>query len=89
MLGRIEHKSDFFIICGTKFLPPIIRILMNRFNEIHVEEPNEPPRDWDSQSPAAHFKSRTATTKTSPVVSDIIGRLNHYTIDNCDDEVHP
>ena len=55
---------------------------MNQFNALHGYETNEPPREWNSQPPEAHSKSRTSTTKNSPVVSAIMGRLNHHTIDN-------
>ena len=62
---------------------------MNQFNALHGDEPTEPPREWNCQPPAAHFKSRTSPTKTSPLVSAIMGRLNHNTVDNDDVEVHP
>ena len=61
---------------------------MNQFNALHGEEPNDPPIDWNSQNPAAHFKYSTFPTKTSPVVSAIMGRLNHHAIDNGNVEVH-
>ena len=62
---------------------------MNQFNALHGEEPNEPPRGWNSKPPAAHFKSRTSPHKTSPVVSSIMGILNHRSIDNGDVEFRP
>ena len=62
---------------------------MNQFNVIHGDEPNDPPREWNIQLPAHHFKSSKYTPKTSPVVSDITGRLDHHAIDNVYDEVHP
>ena len=62
---------------------------MNQFNALHGNEPTDPPRDWSSQPPEAHFKSRTSPPRTSPVVSDIMGRLNHRAIDNGDVEVQP
>ena len=61
---------------------------MNKFNALHGEEPNKPPKEWISQHPAAHFKSRTSTPNTSPVVLAIMGRLNHHAIDNGDVKVH-
>ena len=85
--GRIRHKADSCIICGPKFLPPSLRRNMNQFNSLHGDEPNEPPREWSSQPPEAHFKSRTSTSNTSPVVSAIMGRLNHHAIDNGDVKV--
>ena len=57
---------------------------MNQFNTLHGDEPKEPPREWNSQSPAAHFKSRSYPFRTNPVVSTIMGRLNHHAIDNGD-----
>ena len=60
---------------------------MNQFNEIHGDEPNEPPREWNSQPSAAHLKSRTSPSKTNPMVSAITSRLNHYAIDNGDVKV--
>ena len=62
---------------------------MNEFNDLHGEEPNEPPREWNIKPPAAHFKSRTTPSIAIPVVSDITGRLNHCAIDNGDVEIHP
>ena len=62
---------------------------MYQFNDLHGEEPNELTREWNIQPPEAHIKSRTSTTKTSPVVSVITGRINHHVIDNDDVEVQP
>ena len=61
--------------------------MMNQFNELHDDKPNEPPREWNSQPPASHFKSRTSTSKTNPVMSAIVKRLNHHAIDNGDVKV--
>ena len=61
---------------------------MNKFNALHGEEPDDTPRERNSQPPADHFKPRTYPTKTSPVVSSIMGRLNNHSIDNGDVEVH-
>ena len=61
---------------------------MNQFNVLHDEEPNEPPKEWNTQYPAAHLKSRTSPPNTSLVVSYITRRLNNYAIDNGDVEVH-
>ena len=57
---------------------------MNQFNAVHGEEPKEPPIEWNIQPPAAHFKSRTSPSRTNPVISAIVGKLNHYVIDNGD-----
>ena len=57
---------------------------MNQFNALHGDEPNEPPRSWNSQPPAAHFKSRSSPSRTNPVVSAITGKMNHHAIDNGD-----
>ena len=62
---------------------------MNKFNALHDEELNEPPIECNSQPPEYHFKYRTSPTNTRPVVSDIMGILNHNFIDNGDVEVHP
>ena len=82
--GIIVHKSDACIIRGPKFLPPSIRINMNQFNALHGNEPKEPPREWNSQPPAYHFKSSNSHSRTNPVISDIMERLNHHAIDNSD-----
>ena len=82
--GRIGHKADACIIRGPKFLPPSIRIKMNQFNALHGDEPKEPPREWNRQPPEAHFKSRSSPSRTNPVVSAIMGKLNHHAIDNGD-----
>ena len=86
--GRIKHKADAWIIRGPKFLPPSLRRNMNQFNALHGDEPNKPPIEWNSQPPAAHFKSRTSPSKTNPAISAIMGRLNCNSIDNGDVEVH-
>ena len=62
---------------------------MNQLNALHGDEPNEPPIEWNRKPPEYHFKSSISPTKTSLVVSDIIGRLNHHVIDNGDVEVFP
>ena len=81
---RIRHKADVCIIRDPKFLPPSLRINMNQFNSLHGDEPKEPPRDWNSQPPAAHFKSRTSPSITKPVILAIMEKLNHHAIDNGD-----
>ena len=60
---------------------------MNQFNAPHGDEPKEPPRECNSQPLEAHFKSRTSPSKTNPVVSDIMGIINHRAIDNGDVKV--
>ena len=57
---------------------------MDQFNALHGDEPKEPPREWNSQPPADHFKSRSSTSRTNPVVSAIIGNLYYHAIDNVD-----
>ena len=57
---------------------------MNQFNALHGDEPKEPPREWNSQPPAAHFKSSSSPYITNPVVSSIMVKLNHHAIDNGD-----
>ena len=68
--------------------PSLIRSI-NQFNALHGDEPIDSPIEWNSQPPAANVKYRTSPPKTSPVVSVIMGRLNHHAIDNSDVEVHP
>ena len=62
---------------------------MNKLNALRGDEPNEPPRECNSQPPEAHFKSRKSPFKTIPVVSYIMGIINHHAIDNGSVEVHP
>ena len=62
---------------------------MNKSNDLHGYEPTEPQKEWKSQPPESQFKSSTSPTKTSPVVSDIMGIINHHAIDNGDVGVHP
>ena len=62
---------------------------MNQSSALHGYEQTDPPRHWNIQPPAAHFKSSTSTLKTSLVVSAIMGRLNCHDIDNGDVKVHP
>ena len=61
---------------------------MNKFNAIHGDEPNELPIEWNSQPTEAHFKYMTSTYKTNPIISAIMGRLNHHAIDNGDVKVN-
>ena len=84
LCGIIGHKSYACIISGPKFLPPSLKIKMNQFNGLYGEEPNEPPREWNRKPPASHFKYRTYTPKTSPLISDITEIINHHIIDNVD-----
>ena len=62
---------------------------MNQFNTLNIEEQNESIREWNRQLTSSQFKSRTSPLNTSPVVSVIMGRLNHHVIDNGDVEAHP
>ena len=62
---------------------------MNRFNSLHGEESNEPPRECNNEPPTSHFKYITSPTRTSPVVSAIMRRLNHNDVDNVYVELHP
>ena len=57
---------------------------MNQFNALHDDEPKEPPIKWNSQPPAAHFKFRSSPSRTNPVISAIMGKLNHHVIENGD-----
>ena len=80
--GRIGNKADAFIIRGPKFLRPSLRRKMNQFNALHSDEPKESPREWNSQPPASHFKSRSSPSRTNAVVSAVMGKLNHHVINN-------
>ena len=62
---------------------------MNQFNALHGEETTEPPREWNIQPPADHFRPSSSPPKTSTMVSAIMGRLDHRVIDVGDIEVHP
>ena len=42
--GRIGQKADAWIIHGPKFLPQILRRMMNNFNALHGEETDKPLR---------------------------------------------
>ena len=87
--GRIGHKAVACIIRGPKMLPSIIIRKMNQFKAILGHEPIYPPREWNIQPPAAHFKYRTFPTTTSSVVSSSMERFNYHAIDNGDVEVQP
>ena len=81
---RIGHKADACIICGPKFIPPSLTRKVNQFSAIHGDEPKESPIEWNSQPPADYFKSRSSPSRTNPVISAIMGKLNHHAIDNED-----
>ena len=82
--GIIGHKSDTCIIRGLKFLPSSLRRKMNYSNALHGDEPKEPPREWNSQPPTSHFKSRKSPSRTNPDFSASVRELNHCAIDNGD-----
>ena len=62
---------------------------MNQFNALHGKEPNELPGEWNSQPPAAHLESKKFPPNTIPLVSDIMGILNHHAIYIDDVDFHP
>ena len=62
---------------------------MNQLNAFHIDKLTDPPRDYNSQPPELHFKSWTCPPKTNYVVSSVMGRINHHSIDSSDVEVHP
>ena len=82
--GRIGHKADACIIRGPKFLPTILRRKMNQLNSLHGEKTKEPPREWNIQPPEYQIKFRSSPSRTNPVISAIMGKLNHHAIDNGD-----
>ena len=82
--GSIGHKSYSYIIHGPKFLPPSLREKNNQFNSLHGDEPKEPPRYFNSQPPADYFESRISPSRTNPIISAIMGKINHHAIDNGD-----
>ena len=86
---RIVHKADSFIMFGPKFLPQSLIRKINQFNALHADEPTEQPREFSSQPLVDHSKQRTYPPKTIPMVSGIVGRLNHHVVDNDEAEVHP
>ena len=83
------HKADACITRVPKLNPPSIIRKTNQINDIHVDKPTNPLREWNIQPTADHFKQRNSTPKTSPVVSDTMGILNHNAIDNGNVKVHP
>ena len=60
---------------------------MNQLDALHGDEKYEPPRYSNIQTAAVHFKYQTSTPKTSPMVLDIMGRINHHLVDNGDVEL--
>ena len=62
--------------------------MISKFNALHGYYLAESPTDGNKQSQQVHFKYQTPSTKTSPVVSDITGRLKHHTVYNGDIEVY-
>ena len=86
--GIIGHKADTCIIRGPKLLSPSLRRNMNQLNSLNDYEPTDPPREWNIQLKEAHFKYRTSPTKSSTLISDIMGMLSHHSIDNGDFESH-
>ena len=62
---------------------------MNEFNDLCGDEPTDPPRECNSQLPAAQYYYRISPPKISTLVSAITGRLNNCAIDNGDVELQP
>ena len=85
--GSIVNKYDACIIRGPKLIPTTIGVNINQFNTLCGDEPTDPPREGNIQYIAAHFQYRTSLTKTNPLVSAIMGRLNRHAIDNVLDTV--
>ena len=83
------HNYDAFIIHRPKYLPPSLKGNMNQLNTLHVNEPTNTPRYWNSQPLSVHLKSQTSPPNNSPVILAIMVRLNHYVIDNGNAEVYP
>ena len=86
---KIGHKDDAWIIRGPNLIPPFLIRNMHQLNDLHGDESTDTPQEWNSQPQAADFKSITPPSKVSPMVSSIMGRLNHHAIDNGDVEVPP
>ena len=61
---------------------------MNQFNAINGEDSTNPPIECNIQPPELHFKPFTCPPKTSPVISAIMGVLNHHAVDNGDVNVY-
>ena len=57
---------------------------MNQLNALNGDKTKEPPIEWNIQPPSVHFKSRSSPSRTNPVVSAIMGKLNHNAIYNGD-----
>ena len=89
MLWNNWKKFHACIIHGPNFPKKNLRRKVNQLNDLCGDEPTDTTRECNSQHPTSHFKSRTSPPKTSPVISDIMVRLNHHAIDNGDVEVHP
>ena len=70
-------------------LPTSLITNMNQLNALHGDEPNYPPREWNYQPPAVHFKYRTYSPKPIPVVLGIMGRLNTHDVGNDGIEIYP
>ena len=77
------------IIFGVKFLPPILRRNSNQFNALHDNKTTESLIEWNIQPTEVHFKYQNSPTKTSPMVSAIMGKLNHRVIYIGDVQFHP
>ena len=85
--GSIGHKANACIIHGPRLIPSSLRIKMNKFNTLHGGETADPPRECNIQPTVSPLKYRTSPPKTSPVVSDIMDRLNHHVVDDGDVDV--
>ena len=73
---------------GTNLLPNIIRINMNKFNGIHGEEKINHQENVTENLHKFTSNTTTPPQKIIPVVSDIMGRLNHHGVDNSDVKVY-
>ena len=82
--GRIGHKANLCIIYGYNFFLTSFNIKTNKSNAIHGDEPNELPIECNIQPLEFHFKYRTPNPNTSPVILDLMGRLNNHAVDTGD-----
>ena len=87
--GILGHQDDSCIICDNKMFSLILRRNMNQFNELHGDKPDKPPSEWDNQTTPVDFKPLPSDPNTSPVVSNIMVRINNHAVDDVNVEVYP
>ena len=86
--GNSGHKTNYVIIICSNFLPPTIHRKRGQYNTIYGYKSKETPNEFTRKPHIFNFIPPTSTPQALTenrhinVVSYIIGKPNHYAVDN-------